>query len=385
MKLACVIHRYGADITGGAESHCRGVAQHLAERHEVTVLTSCASDYATWRNTYPPGDSMDGPVRVRRFRVSRRRRLHRFRELSDLVFSGGATLDEQRQWFEENGPFVPDLLHYLAASGRDYDRVIFFSYRYYPTFFGLEIVADRALLVPTAEEDPLIRAPILSSFFAQPRGYLFNTPEEAAIICRHLEGPGPPSRTVGVGVDPQPTPPDPALLAGLGIERPYVLYLGRIEPNKGCDTLLRYFARYAREVAHPVPLVMAGPIFMTIPVHPLVKALGVVSDRAREALLAYSRALIAPSPYESLSMALLEAWNHATPALVNGRCAALKGQVTRADGGLYYATVGEFVEGLNVLVERDDVAARLGQQGLSYVDREYRWPLVMEKIEGMLR
>jgi glycosyltransferase involved in cell wall biosynthesis len=385
MNLACVIHRYGAEVTGGAESHCRGVAQHLAARHDVTVLTSCARDYVTWRNAYPAGDSTDGPVRVRRFRVARSRRLHRFRDLSDLVFSGRASIDEQRQWFEENGPFVPDLLDHLVGSGPDYDRILFFSYRYYPTFFGVEKVADRALLVPTAEEDPLIRASILSSFFSQPHGYLFNTPEEAALICRHLAGPPARSRIVGVGVDPQSTPPDPRILDLLGIERPYVAYIGRIEPNKGCDTLLKYFAHYAANVQSPARLVMAGPVLMPVSEHPLVRLVGVVPDDAREALLANADALVAPSPYESLSMALLEAWNHATPALVNGRCAVLKGQVARAEGGLYYANVREFVEGLAYLIEHSDVAARLGRQGLAYVEREYRWPGVLEKIEAMLR
>ncbi len=42
MKLACVVQRYGAEVTGGAEAHCRAIAERLAESHDVTVLTSCA-------------------------------------------------------------------------------------------------------------------------------------------------------------------------------------------------------------------------------------------------------------------------------------------------------------------------------------------------------
>ena len=53
----------------------------------------------------------------------------------------------------------------------------------------------------------------------------------------------------------------------------------------------------------------------------------------RETLLAKARLLVVPSPFESLSMVLLEAWNQGLPALVNGRCRVLKGQVLRADGG----------------------------------------------------
>ena len=75
MKLACVIHRFGADIAGGSEQHCRIVAERLAARHDVTVLTTCARDHITWKNEYPEGDSQHGPVHVRRYAVARRRSL----------------------------------------------------------------------------------------------------------------------------------------------------------------------------------------------------------------------------------------------------------------------------------------------------------------------
>ena len=42
MKLACVIQRFGPEIAGGSERHCRVVAEHLAAAHDVTILTTCA-------------------------------------------------------------------------------------------------------------------------------------------------------------------------------------------------------------------------------------------------------------------------------------------------------------------------------------------------------
>ena len=71
MKLACVVHRYGTDVTGGSEAHCRSIAERLAERHDVTVLTTCAKNYVTWRNAYPAGETTVNGVRVHRFRVER--------------------------------------------------------------------------------------------------------------------------------------------------------------------------------------------------------------------------------------------------------------------------------------------------------------------------
>ena len=37
-----------------------------------------------------------------------------------------------------------------------------------------------------------------------------------------------------------------------------------------------------------------------------------------------------------------------------------------------------------MLLDRPELMHTLGQQGLAYVDREYRWPTVVAKIEGLL-
>ena len=69
MKLALVFQRYGLDIVGGAEYHCRLVAEHLARHGSVTVLTTCASDYLTRANDYPAGEEVLNGVTARVPRV----------------------------------------------------------------------------------------------------------------------------------------------------------------------------------------------------------------------------------------------------------------------------------------------------------------------------
>ena len=381
MKLACVVHRFGPEIAGGSEAHCRAIAEHLAAAHDVTILTTCARDHITWRNEYPAGASEFGSLHVRRFRVARERSLHRFHDISAVVFSGGASTSDQEQWFRENGPESPELLEFLERHGRDFDRILFWSFRYYQSFFGLPLVADRAVLVPTAEEDPVIRLGILDSYFARPRAYLFLTPEEETLVSLQCSTPLPSSAVIGVGLDAARAAAADTLPAP-GITSPYLLYLGRVDPNKGCGTLLRFFAKRRLD---GVPLVLAGPANMPVPDDPLVKKLGFVDPAARERLITHARALIVPSPYESLSMVLLEAWNHGIPALVNGRCRVLKGQALRANGALYYHNYDEFARGLELLLGQPELARDLGAQGLRYVEREYRWPTVMAKIEGVLR
>ena len=131
-------------------------------------------------------------------------------------------------------------------------------------------------------------------------------------------------------------------------------------------------------------LVLAGPAKIRIPAHPRIRALGYVSDEARDALLYGAKALVVPSPYESLSIVLLEAWNRGVPALVNAHCAVLKGQVRRGNGGLFYRTQREFAEGLDYLLTHEAERNHLGRQGRAYVDREYRWPTVLGRVEALL-
>src|SRR6185436_4674889 len=186
MRIACVVHRFGDDIAGGSEAHCRHVAERLAAHHDVTVLTTCAKDHITWRNEYPAGESRLGSVKIRRFPVTRQRSLHRFHDISEIAFSGTATEAEQQQWFRENGPDAPDLIEHLRTHGREYDRILFWAFRYAEVYFGLPLVSERAILVPTAEEDPVIRMDITGPLLDRAAGYVFLTPDEQQLVEARL-------------------------------------------------------------------------------------------------------------------------------------------------------------------------------------------------------
>lgn len=383
MKLAFVVQRYGAAIAGGSEAHCRLLAERLAPRHDITVLTTCAQDYVSWENALPAGTSRIGSVTVVRFPVRRPRRLQAFADLSDEVFAGRSAPARQHEWFRENGPDAPGILDHLRRHGRDYDLVLFWTFRYAPSYFGLPLVADRAILVPTAEDDPAIRLDVLEPFLQLPAGFLFLTHEEQALVTcaagRELQ----PSAVVGIGLDRGPTRPEATeVLNRHGLPRDYILYLGRVDRNKGCHTLLHYFREFASQ--DRFPLLLAGPATMPVPEHPRIRALGYVAEDLRQALLAQARVLVVPSRYESLSIVLLEGWNHGIPALVNGQCRVLEGQVRRANGGLMYRSQAEFCDALGYLLSHDAERAAFGRQGLAFVDREYRWPTVLDRVERLL-
>ena len=81
---------------------------------------------------------------------------------------------------------------------------------------------------------------------------------------------------------------------------------------------------------------------------------------------------------------LLEAWNRGVPAVVNSFCKVLRGQVRRANGGLHYQSSREFGEAVRYLRSHPEDRERLGQSGLAFVEREYRWETVIGKVEALL-
>src|SRR3954469_21189525 len=112
MRVTVVVQRYGEDILGGAERQASQVAERLAERHAVTVLTSCAQDYTTWENHYPPGESHVNGVRVLRFPTTSVRPAN-ISLIWDQAFHQHHTLADELAWVRPQGPCVPGLLNYL--------------------------------------------------------------------------------------------------------------------------------------------------------------------------------------------------------------------------------------------------------------------------------
>lgn len=382
MKLAFVVQRYGLEVAGGAERHCRNLAERLAARHRVRVLTTCALDYTEWRNHYPPGETLVEGIRVRRFPVTRSRSERSFGLLSDLVFHDDHDAEDERRWVLENGPLCPELVR--ALDGEAADLVIFYCFRYYQTFFGLPRVRGRSVLVPTAEEDPAVRLPVFRDLFTAPRGILYLTPEERDLVQEVSGNQAVPHAVIGGGIEVPETWQAVDARSRFDLPDRYLLYVGRIDRNKGADRLLRYYQWLAGEWAELPVLVLVGHPALPLPEHPKVRHLGTVTEKEKFALLAGSELLLMPSPYESLSLVLLEAWETGRPALVNADCGVLRGQSLRSGGAVFYRDFAEFAECLRILLADPSLLARLGAQGHEYVRREYAWPVVEERTERLL-
>jgi glycosyltransferase involved in cell wall biosynthesis len=383
VKLAVVVQRYGADINGGAEQHARYIAERLARHAQVEVVTTCARDYVSWRNELAPGlESVNG-VPVRRFPVTRERHPIEFGRRSQRVFDSPHSIADELAWLESEGPTSPALVRYLQSSADAFDFALFFSYRYYHAWHGARRLTSRAVLVPTAERDPAIGLSIFGPVFRGVRGIMYNSHEERAMIQAATHNERVPGVVVGVGSE-VPARTEPARFRRRHkISRPFAIYIGRIDANKGCAELFGYFQRYAATFPRGLDLVLIGKPIMAVPKHHRIHHLGFLSDEDKFDALAAADLLIMPSYFESLSMVALEAWALGRPVLANGHCDVLKGQCIRSNAGLYYESYEEFAETLYALESNGPLHARLGRNGREYFARHYAWPVIERKYLDM--
>lgn len=384
MKLAVVVQRYGSDVNGGAELHARYIAEHLANHAEVEVLTTCARDYVSWRNEFDPGEDRVGNLLVRRFPVRHPRDPLIFDRWSHRVFEHRHSVAHELAWLESEGPTSPQLIRHLRRNASTYDFFLFFSYRYAHAYHGCRAVGPRAVLVPTAERDPAIGLSIFGPIFRGVRGIMYNSFEERAMIQAVAGNSKVRHTVVGVGSEIPSNIDADRFRQKFDIQQPFIVYIGRLDENKGCPELFQFFRNYASRVSGSLQLVLIGRSILQIPSHPRIRQLGFVSDQDKFDALAAAHALVMPSKFESLSMVALEAWAMGRPVLANGSCDVLQGQCIRSKAGLYYKNYEEFAETLHALETNRPLHTALSVNGSEYFQRHYSWPVIERKYLEVL-
>jgi glycosyltransferase involved in cell wall biosynthesis len=375
-----VVPYCGPTTYGGAATLALAVSKRLSASFEVELLTTCATDYETWRNAAPEGHSRVDGVHVRRFSVDRQRDQGRFERLSRaIIYAPDASIDEQEDWMRAQGPMSTPLLDYLDTFSTRYVAIVFFSYLYATTYFGFPIVEDRAILVPLAHDEWPLAFSLWDRFFARPAAFIFVSEEERSVVQRRFASLGIDGPVAGIGIVPPVDPSPERFRNAAGIREPFLLYLGRVDPAKGCAELVSDYALFRSAAVGFPRLVLAGERHMTIEAGPGITVLGAVDERTKWDALAACEALVMPSPYESLSIAVLEAWAVARPVLVNGRSETLVGQCRRSGGGLWYVNADEFAAALEVMDA--PTRALLGRRGRAYVEKQYAW----ERVEAVYR
>ena len=380
MKLAVVIQRYGADITGGSESHCMAMVGRLARFAEVEVITTCAKDYVSWKNEYPVGIELVNGIRVHRFPTDRERKPRRFDEFSQQLYTNPHTYFDEVEWMVQQGPYAPGLFQFLQTHADDYDALIFYTYIYPTSFFGMQFAPRKAIFVPTTHNEPPVYFDIFRMLFHLPQAFLYLTIEEQEFAQSLFQNQHIPCEILGAGVDVPREPQPQAFREKFGVSGDFVVYAGRIDEGKGCGQMIDFFTCYKAAHQGDLSLILMGKAVMSLPERPDIRMLGFVSDEDKINGMAAANALLMPSQMESLSIVTLEAWSVGAPVLATAHGAVVKGHCMRSNGGLYYGDYDEFEACLDMLLERRDLAAALGQNGKAYIARHFQWDVIDRKL-----
>jgi glycosyltransferase involved in cell wall biosynthesis len=387
MRILFCVQRYGDGVAGGSEAACRAVAERMVARnHHVEVVTSRARSYVDWADEFPAGESELNGVRVHRLSVRERRLPERFGPIHGRVLGQPHTpLYVQRDWLRLQGPDLPELAPWLHDNARRFDVAVFFTYLYPPAALGLPIAARYCptVLVPTAHDEPMFHLRVFDQVFRAADGIICLSAEELEIIERRFRF-LPDAEVISLGLDLHPRADGGRFRNAHGLgERPYMIFLGRVDPGKGSDELYRYFVEYQKRVDSAALVVVGEPV-TKLPPHPEVIVTGFVDEQTKQDALSGATMLIQPSYFESFSLALCEGWVLRKPALVQGRCAVLAGQARRSGGGLAYTTFAEFSEMVTRLLKDPGLRASMGEAGRRYVMENYDWNVVIARYEDFL-
>lgn len=399
-SIAAIVPRYGANLGGGAETLVRELILRLKRRYEderlaaararneeppgepirFEVWTTCALDHRSWDNELPPGITTEDGIVVRRFPVSPRN-LDIFIG-AELAMRDGRplTVDEQLEWMS-NSVNSHELYRHIATHGKSFDLLLFAPYLFATTFWGSLIHPERSVLIPCLHDESYAYLEVIRHMMLSVRGLIFNAlPEQQLAWELYGEEPlRPKSAVVGMGFDPvEPSHHD----AGTVPSKPFLLYSGRKEEGKNLHLLIEWFTALRPRVPElELVLIGSGTIGFLQELPQGVIDLGFVSSEEKRRLQREALALCQLSTNESFSIVMMEAWREGTPVIVHAECAVTRHHVVTSGGGLYCANGEEFAAVVRHLLENPALRDELGNAGRSYVQTEYDWKAVLDRLE----
>ena len=380
-RVAIVVQRCHESVVGGAESLAWQYATLLKDEYEVDVLSTTAIDAAYWSNVLPAGFEVREGINVRRFHVDIGYSSYRTEIFARLLRDfdkfgvgrrrapdGGTqhfpwSIALQEELVRRIGPYSESLVQYLRKHWQSYRAIIVVTYLYPTAYFSLvEIPKGRAMFAPTLHDEPPAYLSIYQHAARRAHSLVWLTEAERRLgtdLWGELPG-----RIVSMAIDGAPR--EPAQL-----KDPYLLYCGRIDPNKGCTTLFDYFIRF--KAAHPssLRLVLTGKDDISIPDHAEIDFRGFVSAEEKFSLMAGAHVYMMPSGKESFSIVALEAMAQRTPVLASAESEVLADHIAQSGGGNIYHDYESFAARLNEMLDSQSVREQMGERGRDYVISRY--------------
>lgn len=393
-KIAIVIQRFGKTVNGGAEVHAKQIADLLKDRYKITVITSCAESYTTWEPTFSEGSTTIDDIEVIRLantsrdessqkKMAKKVKYHPQVYLQRKFYSilkpdyfdktSKNLIDNGTSWLKSQGPFMPELENWIDKNQNKFTAFIFFSSLYHPTYVGLNSVGNKSILIPLLHNETCSFFPPLSSNYKKAKFIFFNTKSEKklaeSIYCYDTSK----GSIVAVGID-HTTPEQTEISV-----KPYIIYIGRISKEKGCQELIEWFLKW-KEHNQDLQLYLVGNTTMEIPNHPDVINKGFVSDSEKEKFLNNALALVIPSKHESLSLVTLESFFFKVPVIGNEHCETIKDHLTDSNAGLLYSDYKTFSMQLDQIYSNKQLRQEMGENGQKYVQTHYDWNTVKKKF-----
>ncbi len=387
-KVAIVVQRCHESVVGGSEALAWQYASLLKDAYEVDVLSTTATDAAYWSNVLPEGLEVKDGINIHRFHVDIGYSPYRTELFTRMVEDFGRlgagshnsptggmkhiawSIALQEELVRRIGPYSESLMLFLRENWAQYRTVIFVTYLYPTAYFGLlEVPPGRALFAPTLHDEQPAYLSVYKHAAHRAHAMIWLTEAERQ-LGRDLWG-DLPGAVVSMAIDVEPR-------SHTHRAEPYVLYCGRIDPNKGCDELFDYFIRFKQQHPSSLRLILTGTADVPVPDHPEIDFLGFVSSEEKFSLMAGANAYLMPSRKESFSIVTLEAMGQRTPVLVNSKSNVLADHVKRSGGGRMYNDYDSFASRLNELLSTD--RARFGEAGRQYVISRYTPERVRERL-----
>lgn len=403
-KICFIILRYGDEVDGGAEKHCRMLAERLVGRYEVDILTTKFIDYNTFVPFYKNEIDYLNGVRILRFdsiifdsqktdhlrkkalRFQKiRRNIFRLKSLKFMaeLFPYWKHMEEADiNYFKSHGAYSPAMLSYINSHHQDYKAIIGITYSQPNTFFGSLVAPEKSILIPTLHEEREAFRPILTQLFTKVKHIAFNTAEERKLAFNIFGSHVANNSIVAVGVEVAPPLNKEDLYRKFHLPENYLLYFGRV-CNTKVRTLIPWFLRYKEKHPSDLKLVLTGRIFMDKTEHPDIIYTDFVTEEEKTALIENAKAVINPSQYESLSLLLLETMVLGKPILVNGKSEVMKEHCIRSNyAAQYYSSESDFQRKLYQILQGD--VSLIRSMSIFYVENNYSWPLILNKLTQII-